>query len=128
MFGKKLSKQLLLVWTLVLAFAVTNVQAMQMDRPFPEGIKRGKMSTTALADIVIDGKLRLLSVALKIYNEDNLIVTSGTLDVRNIVVYYLENDVGEILKIWILTAEEAKRPFPPRANNNNQNPSFGQSK
>jgi hypothetical protein len=116
MFGKKLSKQLLLVWTLVLAFAVTNVQAMQMDRPFPEGIKRGKMSTTALADIVIDGKLRLLSVALKIYNEDNLIVTSGTLDVRNIVVYYLENDVGEILKIWILTAEEAKRPFPPRAN------------
>lgn len=116
MIGKKLPKHFLAIWTLLLAFAVTNLHAMQMDRPFPAGIKRGKMSTTALAEIVIDGKLKPLSVALKIYSDDNLTVTPASLDVRNIIVYYLENEVGEIQKIWILTAEEAKRPFPPRSN------------
>lgn len=116
MIVKKISKHLLFVCTLLLALGVTSVQAMQMDRAFPAGIKRGKMSTTALAEIVIDGKLKPLSVALRIYNDDNLLVTPASVDVRNIVVYYLENEVGEVHKIWILTAEEAKRPFPTRSN------------
>lgn len=114
MISNKTSKLLLFICTLLFAFALSNVQAMQMDRAFPAGIKRGKMSTTALAEIVIDGKLKPLSVALKIYSDDNLTVTPASVNVRNIVVYYLENEVGEVQKIWILTAEEARRPFPSR--------------
>lgn len=116
MIGKTLPKRLLMVWTLLLAFAMTQLHAMQLERPFPAGIKRGKMSTTALAEIVIDGKVKALSVALKIYSDDNLTLTPASVDVTNIIVYYLENEVGEIQTIWILTAEEAKRPFPPKSN------------
>ena len=50
--------------------ASSAVQTMQVERNFPVGVKRGKMTTTDLAQVVIDGKLRLLSPALRIYNEE----------------------------------------------------------
>lgn len=107
-------KSCLISLLFVSVFASVSTQAMQIERPFPEGIKRGKLSTTALAELVIDGKLRHPSAAIRIYSEDNLIVTQASVYVRDAVIYYLQNDFGEIEKIWILSREEASKPIPKR--------------
>lgn len=100
-----------MVWVLS-ALLLTSVHAKQVERNFPEGIKRGKLSTTALADLVIDGKLRVSSVALRIFDVENRIVMPASLYVNNVPVYYLMNDMGEVHRVWILTEEEARRPMP----------------
>lgn len=94
------------------ALLMASVHAMQVERNFPEGIKRGKLSMTALADVVIDGKLVVTSVALRIFDEENRIVLPASLYVRNAPVYYLLNEVGEVHRVWMLTEEEARRPVP----------------
>ena len=91
-----------------------SVNAMQLERTFPPEVKRGKMSTTDLAELVIDGKLRAVSPALRIISEDNLTLTLASVDVRNIIINYVENEFGEIQKIWVLTAEEARLPLPKK--------------
>lgn len=97
---------------LMSAFLISGAQAMQHERSFPEGVKRGKLSTTELADLVIDGKVRYSSVALRIYDEENRIVLPASLYVKNVLVYYLINEMGEVHRVWILTEEEARRPVP----------------
>lgn len=93
---------------------MSNAGAMQMERNFPVDVKRGKLSTTPLAELVIDGKLRLHTPALRIYSEDNLTLTIASVDVRNIMINYVENEFGEIQRIWVLTAEEARQPLPKK--------------
>ena len=112
MLMKKSIRLLLLLMCIAMAVSSTLATAMQFERNFPVGIKRGKMTTTDLADVVIDGKLRLVSMGLRIYNEENAIVPVAHVYVKNVVVNYLEDDIGEIQKIWILTPEEAKLPLP----------------
>lgn len=104
----------MLSWILTGFMSILSVHAMQVERRFPEDVKRGKLTTTALAQLVIDGKLRVDSPALRIFNEDNSIVTIASVDVRNIVINYAENEIGEIIRIWILTAEEARQPLPKK--------------
>jgi hypothetical protein len=111
--SKKL-RFLVLTWLLASFSLIFSAQAMQVERNFPEGIKRGKLSTTALAELVIDGKFRHSAVGIRIYNEDNLTMTPASVDVSNVIIFYLENEFGEIQKIWILTAEEASKPIPRR--------------
>lgn len=86
--------------------------AMQVERSFPLGVKLGKLSMTDLADVVIDGKLVPMSVALRIFDEENRIVLPASLYVKNVPVYYVINEMGEVHRIWILTVEEARRPLP----------------
>lgn len=116
MFANKLSRQAAFVLSLMSVMLVlllaSGVSAMQVERQFPEGTKRGKLSTTELADLVIDGKLRVSSPALRIYNEENAIVLPASLYVKNVLVHYWENDIGEIQRVWILSADEARRPLP----------------
>lgn len=105
----------MLSWILTGFMSILSVNAMQVERRFPEDVKRGKLTTTTLAQLVIDGKLRVDSPALRIFNEDNSIVTIASVDVRNIVINYAENEIGEIIRIWILTAEEARQPLPKKS-------------
>jgi hypothetical protein len=115
MLNSKILRLLMLSWILTGFMSILSVNAMQVERRFPEDVKRGKLTTTALAQLVIDGKLRVDSPALRIFNEDNSIVTIASVDVRNIVINYAENDIGEIIRIWILTAEEARQPLPKKS-------------
>lgn len=101
-----------IVMTCLLAF---DVSAKQVERRFPEDIKRGKLTTTALAELVIDGQRRVDSPALRIFNEDNGIVTLASVDVRNVVIYYVENEIREIVRIWILTPEEVRQGMPKKS-------------
>jgi hypothetical protein len=96
----------------IACFVGQATHAMQMERTFPVGVKRGKLSTTALAEIVIDGKLRQATAGLRIYSDHNLFITLGSIDVRNIMINYTQNEFGEIEKIWVLTLDEASVPIP----------------
>lgn len=99
---KSLSKLLL---TIVMAgFAMG---AMAEGREFPAAAKRAVLSVSKLGDMLIDGKLRETTPATRVFNEEGLIVTSSNLDSVNAAILYTENEFGEILRIWLLNAQEA---------------------
>ncbi len=114
MLKSKILRLVVLSWLFTALMSVFSVHAMQFERKFPEDVKRGKLTTTALAQLLIDGKLRVDSPALRIFNEDNSISTISSIDVRNVVINYVENEIGEIVRVWILTAEEARQALPKK--------------
>jgi hypothetical protein len=105
MFIKKLRNFL----GFVLLLCTFAVQAMPWERTFPDNVKRGKLDANAQIHLVIDGKVREAASGLVVYNEDNFIVMMGTFDAKKALIYYIVNDFGEVQKVWILNAEEAKQ-------------------
>lgn len=95
---------------IVFLSAVITLPALAFERPFPQGIKRGKMAPAAYPSIVIDGKTRSLSAGARIWNQDNRIELPASLRGSDLTVNYTENDQGDIDRVWILTKEEASRP------------------
>jgi hypothetical protein len=83
-------------------------------RTFPPNAKRGRMTPGYFPEIVIDGKVRRLAPAARIVNADNMAEMPAALRGTNIVVNYTENAEGDIDRVWILTAEEARQPAPRR--------------
>ena len=81
-------------------------------RDFPVSAKRGRMTPGYAPDLLIDGKPRQMSPACRIYNQDNLFVVPAALRERDMVVNYTEDRDGNIDRVWILTAEEARQPAP----------------
>jgi hypothetical protein len=86
-------------------------------RNFPASAKRGELSITKLADLVIDGKLKLTTPATRMYSEDGMLITSSALNAVKAPVNYIENEFGEIETLWLLTAEEAKQATPKKSTN-----------
>lgn len=74
------------------------------------------MSPAPYPQIEIEGKTRRLSPGARIWNEDNLIQMPASLRGSNFVVNYTENDQGEIDRVWILTADEARQPLAKQSN------------
>jgi hypothetical protein len=101
------------MWThrfLILAVLIASVlPAHAFERPFPPNAKRGKMSPGIYPEIVIDGKMRLLSAGAKIWNKDNLLEQPASLRASGILVNYTVTPDGQIDRVWILTNEEAGR-------------------
>lgn len=83
-------------------------------RTFPPHAKRGRMTPGYFPEIVIDGKVRRLAPAARIVNADNMAEVPAALRGTNIVVNYTENADGDIDRVWILTAEEARQRVPAR--------------
>lgn len=89
-----------------------SMASMAAERSFPANTKRGVLNMAAYPDIVIDGKIKHPLPVLRIYNEENLIVMPATLSGARIAVHYTENEFGEVDKIWIVTAQEARQALP----------------
>jgi hypothetical protein len=84
-------------------------------RSFPAQAKRGELSVTKMADLVINGKLKLTTPSTRIYNADGMLITSSTLYAVKAPVNYTENEFGEIESLWLLSAEEAKIAAPNKS-------------
>jgi hypothetical protein len=84
------------------------LQALADPREFPSHARRGRMTPGYFPEIVIDGKVRRLSPAARIFNADNMVELPAAVRGTNIVVNYTVNGDGDIDRVWILTAEEAK--------------------
>jgi hypothetical protein len=95
---------------LVLSATITT-SGWAFDRPFPANAKRGTMTPALYPSIVISGTTRKLSVAARIWNQDNLIQVPASLPARDFTVNYTEDTQGEIDRVWILTSEEARKPL-----------------
>jgi hypothetical protein len=95
--------------------------AMADGRNFPAHAKRGKLSVTKLADLVVNGKVKLTTPSTRIYSEDGMLITSSALDAVNAPINYTENEFGELETLWLLSAEEAKLPAPDKQKNKSTN-------
>lgn len=94
------------------AFAVAAMSAQAFDRPFPPTVKRGVMTPAVSPAIIINDKTRTLTAGARIWNQDNMIEMPAALRGSKFAVNYTEIESGEIDRVWILTADEAKRPLP----------------
>jgi len=84
-------------------------RAQPQERAFPANSKRGKMTPSYFPELLIDDKVRRMSPAGRIFNQENLIETAGALRGKNLPVRYTEDANGNIDRLWLLTPEEAKR-------------------
>lgn len=100
--------------TLVTALAVLlgSAPALAFDRLFPPIAKRGTLSMEDYPVVSMNGKQRQLSAGAWIRNENNTIDMPNSLRGRRFTVNYTENGMGEIDRVWILTAAEAERELP----------------
>ncbi|RQO32884.1 hypothetical protein DBR37_16445 [Herminiimonas sp. KBW02] len=94
------------------ALALVTLTAQAFDRPFPDTVKRGVMTPANYPAIIIDEKTRTLSAGARIWNQDNMIEMPSALRGSDFAVNYTESDTGDIDRIWILTADEAKKTLP----------------
>lgn len=92
--------------------AVVALSAQAFERPFPPEVKRGVMTPANYPVIVINEKTRTLSAGARIWNQDNMIEMPSALRGSEMAVNYTESNTGDIDRIWILTADEAKRTLP----------------
>lgn len=110
------------MWTrrflMMVLLITTALTAVAFERPFPQSVKRGKMTPANYPAIIIDGKTRALTAGARIFNEDNMIQMPASLRGSNIVVNYVETDLGEIDRIWILSSEEASQKLPDQTQQN----------
>lgn len=97
--------------SLILAAALA-LPALAVERPFPAQVLRGKFTPGYFPDITLDGKARQLSPAARIFNEDNRIEMPAAVRGKDLVVNYTVDSMGNIDRIWILTAEEAAQKVP----------------
>ncbi len=79
-------------------------------RPFPPNAKRGKITFGYAPDVRVDGKLRQLSPAARIYSDENLTVVPSAVADATFIVNYTEDMNGNLNLVWILTQEEARLP------------------
>ncbi len=92
-----------------------SVQAQGTPRTFPESALRGKLVVLLPPQVTLDGKPDRLSPGARIHDTGNLLVMSGGLVNRELVVNFVRDGHGLIHEVWILTPQEAamKRPARP---------------
>ena len=77
-------------------------------RAFPVSAKRGFMEVLAPPEVIVNGTPERLSPGHRIRGPNNMLVMSGQLAGRKLVVNYVRNPQGELQEVWILTAREAQ--------------------
>ena len=97
------------------ALAPLAAQAQGSPRTFPETALRGKLVVRLPPEVTLNGQPDRLSPGARIHDTSNLLVMSGGLINRELVVNYVRDGHGLIHEVWILTPQEAaiKRPARP---------------
>jgi len=94
-----------------LAFAVSSAHAQL--RSIPEDAKRGQMRHLQEMIVEIDGQPARLAPGALIRSASNTIVLPTALPPGALVKYTIDGQ-GMVMRVWILTPEEAARPDPGR--------------
>lgn len=81
------------------------------ERSFPPAARKGVLTPGYFPEVEIDGRLRRLAPAGRIFNQDNLSETPAALRGRQLAIAYTEDRDGQIARIWLLNREEAARPL-----------------
>ena len=98
------------------AIATFSVQAQAQTevplalRHFPKHALRGEMVVTAPPGIQLDGHPDRLAPGARILSEHNMLVMSGALVGRDLLVNYVRDAAGLVHDVWILNPAEAQLP------------------
>jgi len=96
------------------ALSITATAAAQTSDPkpnvrqFPAAAMRGEMMVKTPPLLTLNGKAEQLSPGARIFDQNNMLVLSGQLVNREILVNYLRDGGGQIHQVWILNSEEAR--------------------
>ncbi len=106
------------MWTqrflIACVFFTAAMSAQAFDRPFPPTVKRGVMTPAVSPAIIINDKPRRMTVGARIWNQKNMIEMPAAIRGSQMTVNYTEISSGEIDRVWILTADEARIALPKR--------------
>jgi hypothetical protein len=99
-------------------FVLASLAAAQtaVFRTLPEEAPRGYLSHVAENVVSLDGRQLMLAPGAQIRGANNLIVVPAALPKDSLVKYQLSAS-GELVRAWVLTADEAARTdkgSPPR--------------
>ncbi|MFZ6780168.1 hypothetical protein ACO0LD_25325 [Undibacterium sp. Ji83W] len=82
------------------------------ERNFPENTRRGVLNMSQYPNVLIDGKAKNTAPGLRIYDDQNLFISPTQITSNYVIVNYLEDNFGDVSKIWVLTEIERKRVLP----------------
>ena len=87
--------------------------AQSAQRPFPPNALRGELVVGQPPQAELNGKPARLAPGSRIRGENNLMLMSGAVVGRTLIVNYTRDEFGLIKDVWVLTPDEmAKRPWP----------------
>lgn len=104
---------MLLMLTIVATTSLSSFAQSPAERNFPANTKRGVLNMSKYPDVIINGKLVNTAPGLRIYDDENLFVLPTQLTGNYIIINYLEDNFGDVSKIWVLTVAERKKVLPP---------------
>ncbi len=82
-------------------------------RNFTAATLRGELVVTAPPEVRLNGQPARLAPGARIRGENNLLVMSGAVVGRKLLVHYTRDTYGNLLDVWVLTpAEAARQPWP----------------
>jgi hypothetical protein len=97
----------------VVCLVVTRPGHAQAMRKFPATALRGEISITQPPALDLNEQPARLAPGARIRGADNLLVLSGALVGRRLMVHYTLDPMGQLLDVWLLTPEEqARKPWP----------------
>lgn len=87
--------------------------AAQFARNFPAHALRGEMTVLQPPEVLLNGRNARLAPGSRIRDQNNLLVMSGALVQRKVVVHYTLDAAGQLMEVWLLTPDERSRqPWP----------------
>jgi len=98
---------------LLICALVMPVAAMAQVRQIPDDARRGSIVHLQDTIVEIDGQPMRLSAGAQIRSRDNLIIVPMSLPPGALVKFTLDG-MGQIHRVWVLTAEEAAAPDKKR--------------
>ncbi len=111
--GMKLLMSVLLGAVLCTATPAADAQqapaAMGVFRTIPAAAQRGEMQPPWQGQTRIDGTELRFAPGVQIRDQNNRIILSDSIR-RPLLVKYLIDPDGQIIRVWVLTAEEAAAP------------------
>jgi len=84
-----------------------------VKRNFPADALRGALVVGNVPEATLNGAPVRLAPGARIRGQNNLLVTSGSIEGQRLLVNYTLDMQGQLKDVWILTPDEAaKRPWP----------------
>ena len=98
---------------LALSLALVLPAAAQTQRQFTSKALRGELVFGTPPEVTLNGKPARLAPGARVRDANNLIQLPAALAGRKAIVNYTLELEGQLLDVWILTAQEAaKQPWP----------------
>lgn len=103
---------LLAIPALSIALSAQAQTPVSTTRPIPASAQTAILQVQQPPLILLNGQPERLSPGARIRDKNNMLVLSGTLVGKNLLVNYVREPLGLIHEVWILTDAEAQQPAP----------------